>query len=464
MTQDDALAILKTGANVFLTGEPGSGKSYTVNAYVDYLKRNGIPVAITASTGIAATHIGGVTIHAWSGIGIKATLSKYDLDRIASNEYVVKRMRKAKVLIIDEVSMLSAETLTMVDLVCREVLDPRHPFGGLQVVLVGDFFQLPPVMKSYQKPSQGLFGDTKAPRFAYDAGVWEDAQFLTCYLTEQHRQDDVVLLDLLSAVRRNEVEDVHFEAVASRRIAEDEAPDMTKLYTHNADVDRINSELLDAIDEDERTYAMTSRGAPKLVEGIKKGCLSPEQLSVKVGARVMFTKNNQRVGYVNGTIGTVTGFSEWDKYPIVETLDGKTVTAEPLEWTIEEGGKVRAAVAQIPLRLAWAITVHKSQGMTLDAAVLDLRSVFEYGQGYVALSRVRSLEGLYLLGWNARTFEVHPEVVMKDLVFRNASEEAARAFNALPQEELAQLHTNFVTAASTGKPEIPQTVAEDPEW
>jgi ATP-dependent exoDNAse (exonuclease V) alpha subunit len=179
----------------------------------------------------------------------------------------------------------------------------------------------------------------------------------------------------------------------------------------------------------------------------------------------MFTKNNQRAGYVNGTLGIVTGYSEWDKYPIIETHDGRTITAEPLEWTIDEGGKVRAAVAQVPLRLAWAITVHKSQGMTLDAAVLDLRSVFEYGQGYVALSRVRSLEGLYLLGWNARTFEVHPEVVMKDLVFRNASEEAGQAFRALPGDELAQLHANFITAASVGKPvESPQNVAGEVEW
>lgn len=456
MTQDQALDILKTGANVFLTGEPGSGKSYTVNAYVAYLKQQSVPVAITASTGIAATHIGGMTIHSWSGIGIKPTLTKYDIDRIASNEYVVKRMRKTKVLIIDEVSMLSAETLAMVDAVCREILVPQAPFGGLQVVLVGDFFQLPPVQKGYQKPMQGLFGDQKAPRFAYDAPAWEDAQVLTCYLTEQHRQDDEILLDLLSAVRKNEIDDTHFETAESRRVLGDDVPvDITKLYTHNADVDRMNADLLASIDEDEHAYSMTSRGTPKLIDGLKKGCLSPEELVVKVGARVMFTKNNQRAGYVNGTLGTVTGFTDWEKYPIVTTLDGRTLTAEPLEWTIEENGVVRAAVVQVPLRLAWAITVHKSQGMTLDAAVLDLSNVFEYGQGYVALSRVRSLEGLYLLGWNARTFEVHPDVVQKDQVFRNASHEAATVFTAMPRSEIRTLHKNFVTAVSTGKPTEP---------
>ncbi|MDO8518162.1 MAG: AAA family ATPase, partial [bacterium] len=145
MTQSEALTILKTGANVFLTGEPGAGKSHTVNEFTRGLRERGIEPAITASTGIAATHIGGMTIHSWSGIGIKRFLSQYDLDRIASTEHVVKRIRRTKILIIDEVSMLSPDTLGMVDAVCREVLQSSNAFGGLQVVLVGDFFQLPPI-------------------------------------------------------------------------------------------------------------------------------------------------------------------------------------------------------------------------------------------------------------------------------------------------------------------------------
>ena len=140
MTQEEALRIMKTGANVFLTGEPGAGKTYTINKYVAYLREHEINHAITASTGIAATHINGMTIHSWSGIGIKETLNKYDLDRIASSEYVCRRVRKTKVLIIDEISMLRAETLSMVDAVCREIKQKNEPFGGMQVILVGDFF------------------------------------------------------------------------------------------------------------------------------------------------------------------------------------------------------------------------------------------------------------------------------------------------------------------------------------
>src|SRR6185503_6959245 len=144
MTQAEALAILKTGANVFLTGEPGSGKTHTVNEYVAYLRAHNIEPAITASTGIAATLIKGMTIHSWSGIGIKERLSNYDLDKIASNEKAAKRIMHAQVLIIDEVSMLSASVFDMVEAVCRVVRRNSRPFGGLQVVLVGDFFQLPP--------------------------------------------------------------------------------------------------------------------------------------------------------------------------------------------------------------------------------------------------------------------------------------------------------------------------------
>ena len=166
MTQAQALDILKTGANVFLTGEPGAGKTHTINEYVRYLRARKVEVAITASTGIAATHIGGMTIHSWSGVGIKRSLSKYEIDTIASRDYIYKRVKKARVLIIDEVSMLSANMLTMVEAICRAIKQEKSAFGGLQVILVGDFFQLPPVTRQDDiKPGAGLF--------AYEQGYLE---------------------------------------------------------------------------------------------------------------------------------------------------------------------------------------------------------------------------------------------------------------------------------------------------
>ena len=448
MTQDEALNILKTGANVFLTGEPGSGKTHTVNEYVKYLHSYNIDPAITASTGIAATHIGGMTIHSWSGIGIKNKLDKYDLDKIAGSEHISKRLRRTKILIIDEVSMLSAETLSMVDAVCREVKQNSEPFGGLQVVFVGDFFQLPPIVRvGRSEDRQGLLIESPVARFACDSTAWEKARPIVCYLTEQHRQDDDIFLSILSAIRSNDFDEEHMGHIEKRKIAHSSAPKgVPKLFSHNADVDRVNDDTLLKIENEERVFEMSSQGAPALVTALIKGCLSPERLALKVGASVMFTKNNMRDGFVNGTLGTVVGFSRTSGQPLVKTRNGMTIEVAPLEWVVEENGVVRARIVQVPLRLAWAITVHKSQGMSLDEAVMDLSQVFEFGQGYVALSRVRRLSGLHLLGWNARTFQVHPEILAKDESFRFLSDEASNGFEKISKEEILKMHNNFITA------------------
>src|SRR3989338_4675038 len=204
MTQAEALVILKTGANVFLTGEPGSGKTHTINQYVAYLRSCGIEPAITASTGIAATHIGGFTIHSWSGIGVRRDLTKYDLDHISQNRNVVRRVNNTQILIIDEVSMLSAKTLSMVEVVCREIRRNPQPFGGLQTILVGDFFQLPPVNKreADEDAQESFSPETHSEQFAFFAPAWNTLNPLVCYLSEQHRQEDVTSLEFLSAVRR----------------------------------------------------------------------------------------------------------------------------------------------------------------------------------------------------------------------------------------------------------------------
>jgi len=444
MLQIQALEILKTGANVFLTGEPGAGKTHTINEYAQYLRAHEIEPAITAATGIAATHLGGVTIHSWSGIGIKSELTKLDLNYINSNKYVTKRIKPAKVLVIDEVSMLSPSTLAMVDAVCRRVKQNIAPFGGMQIILVGDFFQLPPIVKNNYDKTPTLLNET-VPRFAYDSPAWERANFITCYLTEQYRQDDANFLDILTAIRRNNFTNDHLGCIKTRKIELRQIPeDITKLYTHNVDVDTVNSKKLALLPNEPCEYLMNEHGHSFLTATLKKGCLSPEVLHLKIGASVMFTKNNSREGYVNGTLGTVIGFEPATSWPVVKTKNGQRIEVTPVDWTIEEDGKVRAKITQLPLRLAWAITVHKSQGMSLDEATMDLSQVFEYGQGYVALSRVRRLSGLHLLGWNERSFQVHPEVLAKDESFRTASKTAEKEFIKFTPKDLKQQHLNFV--------------------
>lgn len=435
MTQEEALAILRTGAHVFLTGEAGSGKTHTINAYTDYLREQGIDFAVTASTGIAATHIHGMTIHAWSGIGIARSLDEDGVRAIVDNRYVAKRIKKARVLIIDEISMLDASIFDMVERVCRAVRKGQLPFGGLQVVVVGDFFQLPPVVK------EGEFS-----RFAFESETWQWLDFKVCYLTEQHRQEDDMFLELLSAVRSQTWGALHQRRLETRLIdSGDELPDeMTRLFSHNADVDRINQGELRKLSAKTYRFVMAERGPDKLVGALKRGCLSPEQLELKEGASVMFTKNNQGEGFVNGTLGIVIGFEGMKHWPVVRTHSGDRIVVEPMEWMMMEGDTILAKITQLPLRLAWAMTIHKSQGVSLDAAVMDLSQTFEFGQGYVALSRVRRLSGVHLMGINERALEVHPRVVQEDWTFREVSRATLSWSRSLKPEEQERLERNFI--------------------
>lgn len=424
MTQAHALDILKMGENVFLTGPAGSGKTYVLNQYIQYLKEKGVGVAITASTGIAATHLGGMTIHAWSGLGIRSKLSPYDEDELETRKYLWDRYGKVHVLVIDEISMLHHFRFDLINRLCQMFKRSDSPFGGMQVVLCGDFFQLPPVSKEGEE--QGLF--------AYASKSWKSMNLHVCYLKEQHRQEDETLLAILNTIRSNEVDEYTFELLQERFNKDPEINiTPTKLYTHNVDVDKVNQEELNKLGGETFVYEMITRGARNIVETLKKSCLSPEKLVLKKGCKVMFVKNNYEIGYMNGTLGTVVRFE--DGVPVVELKDGREVRVAQDAWQIEEDGKLRAELRQLPLRLAWAITVHKSQGMSLDAAEIDLSKAFTPGQGYVALSRVRSLEGLKLLGLNSNALSVHPEILEFDRELRKLSEESQDMLLSLSAKE-----------------------------
>ena len=450
MTQEDALAIMKTGKNVFLTGEPGSGKTHTVNQYVLWLREHDVEPAVTASTGIAATHIGGMTIHSWCGIGVRDQLTGHDLKQIAGNKRVANRVKDARVLIIDEISMLSAKTLDAAEMACRTVRENNEPFGGLQVIFVGDFFQLPPIMRRIENtirqemlPSFEDEDEEPPSPFAFASHAWSALEPHVCYLSEQHRQEDAIFLELLSAVRSGTVSERHHGLLHGRRGAASLA-ETTKLFSHNVDVDRVNALALEKLSTELKEFPMESRGAKEIVAALKRGCLSPEILALKIGARVMFTKNDMNRRFVNGTTGIVRGFSTEEGWPIVEVKSGRQIFVEPTEWTVESEGKVLARVSQFPLRLAWAITVHKSQGMSLDTAHMDLSDAFEYGQGYVALSRVRTLEGLSLAGFNRRALEVHPNIRLKDTEFHRESDAAQEELSGIATDDLREMQDNFL--------------------
>jgi ATP-dependent DNA helicase PIF1 len=451
MTQDTALAILKTGANVFLTGEPGAGKTYVINKYINWLEAAGLSVAVTASTGIAATHIGGLTIHSWSGVGTRDTLSRYDLDQIATKEKLVKRIKKNQVLIIDEVSMIDGKMLDMVDVICRTIRQSQEAFGGMQVICVGDFFQLPPI------PRQG-----EMMRYAFESRAWENLRPLVCYITEQFRQDDELLLSLLGSIRKGEIEEDHYTLLREQVDIAYEDIEPTRLYTHNADVDAVNATKLAELRGTAKSFKMSSRGNKIYQESLIRTCLSPSVLLLKEDAMVMCTKNNFEAGYVNGTLARVVGFDSYEGYPIIETSDKRRITIEPVSWEVAEEGKILASIEQLPLRLAWAITVHKSQGMSLDAAEVDLSKSFVYGQGYVALSRVRSLAGLKVLGINANALMVDPKIIAQNGRFLAESEAAEETFKALEGVELEVMHERFVKAGGGKMPTEADLAVEKP--
>ena len=490
MRQSSALDILKTGQNVFLTGSAGSGKTYTLNQYIDYLRARRVPVAVTASTGIAATHMNGTTIHSWSGIGIKDELTDRDLTNLSRKQFLADRLKDTAVLIIDEISMLHAKQLNLVSQVLKHVRKNDKAFGGIQVVVAGDFFQLPPI---------GSKGETNREKFAFMSEAWLDAKFHICYLSEQHRQvseaanGGLDLDDILNQIRRQEVT---FEAIAALEATFDQNVDIkrTRLYTHNLNVNSINDKELAALDGEMMRFTATSTGDSKLVETLKKTVRTQDDLVLKVGAKVMFIKNNTELGVSNGTMGELIGFaavkinddkdnnddlieddsenaeSDTDKsikgkgkkttkdkdkpkvkkpttqkMPVVRLNSGREVIAEPEEWIIEdETGDVLASYKQVPLCLAWAITIHKSQGMTLDAAEIDLSRTFELGQGYVALSRLKSLAGLQLLGMNDMSLQLDPLARGADKRFLVLSDEADANYAMLDEESMTQAHEKFI--------------------
>lgn len=441
MQQNEAFDLMKMGKNIFLTGAPGSGKTDLLNKYINYLKSYDIKIAVTASTGIAATHLQGVTIHSWSGIGIKDSINEKDLEKILMSKLLIRNYKKTKTLIIDEISMLHKHQLDMINTIACHILESDKPFGGLQVILCGDFFQLPPVSSFSIKEIQ----------FAFEANSWKNGNFNVCYLQEQHRQGNDPLLFILDDIRRGTAGE-HTKVPLRTRYKKEPTgiTKATKLYSRNINVDEINERELKNIPEKERIFDMTSYGFSALVNNLKKSCLAQEQLKLKMGAEVMFIKNDTESQYVNGTRGIVTGFDKCENWPIVKTYDNKIILASPETWKYEEDGTVRATISQVPLRLAWAITIHKSQGMTLDAAEMDLGDVFELGMGYVALSRVRSLSGLKLISLNELALKVHPKILQQDKIFKNDSTVSIEYLNTLSENEKEQYQTEILTGRFEG--------------
>ena len=409
--QAEAIRKLEAGENVFLTGPAGVGKTFTLNQWLQGRGREG--VAVTASTGIAATHIGGCTVHKWSGCGIAKSKASTIAGKWWWRERVAPYIKDTDVLIIDEISMLDGVTFELIGELCRRARKQPVglPFGGLQLVLVGDMGQLSPV----EEEERG---------FAFETDTWWDLDIQVVELTKVMRQRDAGFVQVLREVRDGTMSPRSYEILSSRVGAFDpEDQEAVRVMTHNAQVDRVNAARLDALPGEERVFEAIEEGDnPEAIKRLDKNCLSPRKLRLKENARVMLTKNHRGGLYVNGSLGHVVGWDEdyGDGAVVVALDDGGQVTVHRDEWvntktmTVKGGKpyeKVEARRVQFPLRLAWAITAHKVQGMTLGRVSVNLTHTFAPGQAYVALSRVKTLDGLNIEGWRGHeSIIAHPTV------------------------------------------------------
>ena len=377
-----------------------SGKSHTLRQFIERNRLLGRKTAVTATTGLAASHLNGQTLHSWARVGLGKELP--DDWQFTISKKKRKEFQTTATLVIDEVSMMPDFVFDMLDTVLRWARNDDRPFGGIQLILCGDFYQLPPV--------EG--------RFITNSKVWNELNIRSCYLTKVYRQKDDRLRDLLEGVRDGSLFKRHIAYIQSRMVKPNRQ--VPRLYSLNRKVDSENANQLKKLKGGSIFYMMTEKGDLNIINGLKGSIQSPELLELKVGAPVIATKNNSEGLYHNGSLGKVVALE--DGLPVVD-FHGDEVVVNPDTWEVSNEGITLGAVTQIPLRLAYAITVHKSQGMTLDAAEIDLAEAFVPGQGYVALSRVVSLDGLYIKGANKMAFKMSDEAQMIDQILQRSSKE-----------------------------------------
>ncbi|KAI9391171.1 hypothetical protein POPTR_007G054500v4 [Populus trichocarpa] len=412
--QKNIFSHVHRGASVFITGSAGTGKTVLLKHIIDILKdvHGKSKVFVTASTGIAACALQGQTLHSFASIGIQNADSGTLLDKVKMNKHACKRWKKAKALVIDEISMISADLFESLEYIARDIRGSEVVWGGIQLIVCGDFFQLPPVIKQ-----QKLSGK----EFAFEADCWNASFDLQVELTQVFRQSDPRLIKMLQGIRKGETDAEDLQLLEESCSMNKQDSLVVWLYPRINDVEKVNEERMKSLGESTVTYAAADSGLEHRKKQLNQGIV-PDQLVLCVGARVMLIMNlNIERNLCNGATGTVTGFVPVEDknarksdilFPQVKFDRGPEILIEPQKFEIFEGDIVVAWRYQIPLILAWAISIHKCQGMTLDHAQTDLSRAFGYGMVYVALSRVRSLEGLHLSGFTPSKIKAHPKVLL----------------------------------------------------
>jgi ATP-dependent DNA helicase PIF1 len=429
--QAAALEAVKHGRSIFLTGAGGTGKSHTIRAITTWATAAGIRYALTALTGCAALLLGqgAKTLHSWAGIGLAREAPHVLAETVRRNRRAARRWLDTQLLIVDEISMMSPELLEKLDAVARRVRRRAEiPFGGIQLVLAGDFCQLPPVVKG-----------SDATRFCFELPLWRDLIRETIYLHEIQRQSDPVFQQILTEARMGALSTESVGLLEKRMGLPWQENEIrpTLLFARNAEVDSVNRRNMEVLEGERRIYDVQTVVMEKST-GRRPAAVAPPSstlpvtaddpdvaaalerldsdapydpsLQLAVGAQVMLLINmDQERGLVNGSRGVVLRYTPGG-LPVVRFLScPEPVIVDRASWWLSDYDGIGRS--QIPLRIAYAVTIHKAQGATLDSALIDIgSSTFEYGQAYVALSRVRSLEGLYIWKLDPRKIRCHPAV------------------------------------------------------
>ncbi|KAL8512467.1 hypothetical protein ACS0TY_018806 [Phlomoides rotata] len=420
--QKQVLDAVCNGRSVFITGSAGTGKTFLLQEIIKKLKKihGRSRVYVTASTGVAACMLEGQTLHSFAGVGLANVDRDALLERVLSNKKACSRWRKVKALVIDEISMIDAELFEGLAHIARILRDKEEDesgvktWGGIQLIVSGDFFQLPPVRKKTSKKI-----------YAFEADSWSSSFDLLVELTTVFRQSDSLLVRLLQNIRKggNDVDELKLLEQCCSGYEPD--PSAVRLYPRLEDVNKVNKEKLESLNKEIYVYTAQDSGEDKWKRQLKSG-IAPDELELCVGARVMLTKNlSPYHKLVNGATGTVLELhrlsynyqetrdmcSHGNLLPLVKFDSGLELVVEPETWSVVDGEKIVATRRQLPLILSWALSIHKCQGMNLDKLHTNLERVFECGMVYVALSRVRSLRGLHLSGLEPSCIRAHPKVL-----------------------------------------------------
>lgn len=394
--QINALNQLNSGENVFLTGQAGSGKSFLIREFIKEMGLKDFP--ILASTGAAAVLVGGRTFHSFFGLGLLEGGPEKVKEKAFKDGKLKKRLSQIEGIIIDEISMIGGEVLNVAEEIARHHRGNNHPFGGLRVIAIGDFAQLPPISK------------TNSRDWCFKHSVWERTQFQMAYLKSNHRTEDPDFLKVLNYVREGIFNQEVGQFLQAKTKRHDENASGVRLFPFRKQSEDYNLYQLNKIKSDELVIPTIFWGENLKVDKLKHNFPFPEELKLKIGAEIIFTQNDPQKRWINGTQGKVVDFQS-HKF-VIEKKNGRDVTVDKVQFDFLNGdGEIVVSAVQYPLALGYATTIHKSQGATLDELWCDLGRLWEPGQAYVALSRLKTSQGLNLIKWTPGSIKADRDVL-----------------------------------------------------